>query len=182
MKFFFLLPTHKTLKISGLFSRRISTHSLIPIFNMPKHRRRKDSDVDNTEYKDKFVTTQNMRACAKGSAALVTNLLDIIWKWVISCKFGPLYSRGKTPRYLPKTAETREGLEVLYKENVICSCRDSKDDSLVNLPMASARKNVRDITFFISPFIVPPVLLQTIRKHMSLLMTSRKIIQWFFSY
>jgi len=36
--------------------------------------------------------------------------------------------------------------------------------------------------FYISPFIVPPVLLQTISTLMSLLMACRKYIQWFFSY
>ena len=36
--------------------------------------------------------------------------------------------------------------------------------------------------FFISPFIVPPVLLQTISTLMSLLMACTKCIQWFFSY
>jgi len=107
---------------------------------MPKHRRyRKDSDVDNTKGKDKFVNMPGMGAHAKGGVAPITNVLDTIWRWVISCKFGPLYSWAKTPRYVPKAVETREGLEVLYKENVICSCRDSNDDSLVTIPTSLSR-------------------------------------------
>ena len=74
--FFLLLPTQKSLKISGLFSRRVFAHSLTPIFNMTKHRHcRKDSDVDNTKGKDKFVTMQGMGACGKGRVAPITNLL-----------------------------------------------------------------------------------------------------------
>ena len=38
------------------------------------------------------------------------------------------------------------------------------------------------IFFYISPFIVPPVLLKSISTLMSLFMACRKCIQWFFSY
>ena len=43
-------------------------------------------------------------------------------------------------------------------------------------------QRVRYIFIFLSPFIVPPVLLQTISTLMSLLMACRKCIQSFFSY
>lgn len=138
--FLVLLPTHRTLKISVLFSRRVFAHSLTPIFNMPEHRHcRKDSDVDNTKGKYKFVTMQSMGACRKGGAAPINILLETIWRWVNSCKFGQIFSRGETPRYVPKTVETRDGLEALYKENVICSCRDSNDDSRVTKPTSLSR-------------------------------------------
>ena len=48
-------------------------------------------------------------------------------------------------------------------------------DDLVLL--AKEEKVLRDIFFYISPFIVPPVLLQTISTLMSLLMACRKCIQ-----
>jgi len=42
--------------------------------------------------------------------------------------------------------------------------------------------NFHSDIFFISPYIVPPVSLQTISALRSLLMACRKCIQWFFSY
>jgi len=48
---------------------------------MPKHRHyRKDSEVDNTEGKDKFVTMHGMGARAKGGVVPITNVLDTVWR------------------------------------------------------------------------------------------------------